>query len=36
MKAKPCARLPNPGRVFRPESAEAEAPVSEPAVAGIR
>jgi signal transduction histidine kinase len=36
MKAKPCARLPNPGRVFRPESAEAEAPVSEPAIAGIR
>jgi signal transduction histidine kinase len=36
MKAKPCTRLPNPGRVFRPESAEAEAPGSEPAVAGIR
>jgi signal transduction histidine kinase len=36
MKAKPCARLPNPGRVFRPESPETEAPVSEPAVAGIR
>ena len=25
MKAKPCARLPNPGRVFRPDGAEAEA-----------
>jgi signal transduction histidine kinase len=36
MKAKPCARLPNPGRVFRPESPEAEAPVPEPAVAGVR
>jgi signal transduction histidine kinase len=37
MKAKPCARLPNPGRVFlRPDGAEGEAPVVEPAVAGVR
>ncbi len=36
MKAKPCARLPNPGRVFRPDGAEAEAAPSEPAVAGVR
>jgi signal transduction histidine kinase len=36
MKAKPCARLPNPGRAFRPDGAEAEAPVAEPAVAGVR
>ncbi|HTB79077.1 MAG TPA: HAMP domain-containing sensor histidine kinase [Polyangiaceae bacterium] len=35
MKAKPCARLPNPGRVFRPETpGEVEAPA--PAIAGAR
>ncbi len=36
MKAKPCARLPNPGRVFRPEGADAEVPPPEPAIAGVR
>ncbi len=35
MKAKPCARLPNPGRAFRPETpGEVEAPA--PAIAGAR
>jgi signal transduction histidine kinase len=36
MKAKPCTRLPNPGRVFRPEGVEAEPAAVEPAVAGVR
>ena len=36
MKAKPCARLPNPGRVFRPEGPDVEAPAAEPAIAGVR
>jgi signal transduction histidine kinase len=36
MKAKPCARLPNPGRVFRPAGAEDEVPAPEPVVAGVR
>ncbi len=35
MKAKACAKLPNPVRSFRPEAADAE-PVSAPAAAGVR
>ncbi len=36
MKAKPCDRLPNPGRAFRPAGAEDEVTASEPAVVGVR
>jgi signal transduction histidine kinase len=40
MKAKPCARLPNPGRIFRsgegPLGSEGEPAVSEPVIAGAR
>ena len=42
MKAKPCAKLPNPGRVFRPEGVDGEkardgeAAVPEPVTAGVR
>jgi len=36
MKAKPCARLPNPGRVFLPDGAEAETVGPEPAIVGAR
>jgi signal transduction histidine kinase len=37
MKAKPCAKLPNPGRVFRPaEAVEPETATVEPAIAGVR
>jgi signal transduction histidine kinase len=35
-KAKPCARLPNPGRVFKPEGAEGEVAGPEPAAVGVR
>jgi signal transduction histidine kinase len=36
MKAKPCARLPNPGRVFKPEGADGEVVAPEPAAVGVR
>jgi signal transduction histidine kinase len=35
MKAKPCARLPNPVRTFKPDGVEGEA-VPEPATVGLR
>jgi hypothetical protein len=39
MQAKPCSRLPNPGRAFRHEDVDpdkAVAKASEPVIAGAR